>query len=73
MRFVLALSLLIALCASANAATAHHAKRRHVTVGPNQRVIPSFAAPTWNGDPRNPPVLEDQTPSYDDPSRRGGG
>jgi hypothetical protein len=73
MRFVLALGLLITLCASANAATAHHAKRRHVIVARSQRVIPGFAAPIQNGDPRYPPVLEDQTPSYNDPSRQGGG
>jgi hypothetical protein len=62
MRSVLALSLLIALCASANAARVHHSKPRHVITRPSQPV-----------DPRFPPVLEDQTPSYDDPSRRGGG
>jgi hypothetical protein len=62
MRSVLALGLLIALTASANAARVHHGKPRHVVVRPGQPV-----------DPRFPPVLEDQTPSYDDPSRRGGG
>jgi hypothetical protein len=29
MRYILALSLLIALCGSANAATVHHPQRRH--------------------------------------------
>lgn len=63
MRSVLALSLLIALCASADAAArVHHAKPRHVIVGPSQPV-----------DPRFPPVLEDQTPRYDDPSKFGSG
>jgi hypothetical protein len=61
MRFVLALGLLIALCASANAAKVHHAKPRHVVVRPVQPV-----------DPRFPPVLQDQTPSYNDPSKFGG-
>jgi hypothetical protein len=62
MRYALALGLLIALCASANAARVHHSKPRHVTVRPSQAV-----------DPRFPPVLQDQTPSYDDPSKFGGG
>jgi len=61
MRFVLALGLLIAVVASANAAKVHHAKPRHVIVRPSQRV-----------DPRFPPVLQDQTPSYNDPSKFGG-
>jgi hypothetical protein len=62
MRSVLALGLLIALCASANAARVHHSKPRHVIVRPSQGV-----------DPRFPPVLQDQTPSYNDPSKFGGG
>jgi hypothetical protein len=62
MRSVLALGLLIALCASADAARMHHAKPRQVTVRPVQ-----------SPDPRDPPVLQDQTPSYDDPSKFGGG
>jgi hypothetical protein len=62
MRSVLALGVLIALCASADAARVHHAKPRHVVVRPSQDV-----------DPRFPPVLQDQTPRYDDPSKFGGG
>ncbi len=62
-RSVLALGLLIALCASADAAArVHHSKPRHVIGRPSQGV-----------DPRFPPVLQDQTPSYDDPSKRGSG
>jgi len=61
MRSVLALGLLIALCTSANAARVHHSKPRHVIVSPSQSV-----------DPRFPPVLQDQTPSYNDPSKFGG-
>ena len=61
MRSVLALGLLIALCASANAARVHHYRPRHVIVRPSQSV-----------DPRFPPVLQDQTPSYNDPSKFGG-
>ena len=61
MRSVLALGILVALSASADAARGHHAKPQHVIVRPVQAV-----------DPRFPPVLEDQTPRYDDPSKRGG-
>jgi hypothetical protein len=62
MRCVLAFGLLIILCASADAAKLHHYKPRHVIVRSSQGV-----------DPRFPPVLQDQTPSYDDPSRLGSG
>jgi hypothetical protein len=63
MRSVLASIFLVALCvSSANAAKLHHAKPRHV-----------IARPVQNIDPRFPPVLMDQTPRYDDPSRLGGG
>jgi len=63
MRSALALGLLtIALVASASAARVHHPKPRHVIVRPSQGV-----------DPRFPPVLQDQTPSYNDPSRLGSG
>ena len=61
MRSVLVLGLLIAFVASANAARVHHAKPRHVVVRPSQVV-----------DLRFPPVLQDQTPSYNDPSKFGG-
>jgi hypothetical protein len=62
MRSILASVLLIVLGVSAaNAAKVHHAKLRHVIVPPTQNV-----------DPRFPPVLQDQTPSYNDPSKFGG-
>jgi hypothetical protein len=62
MRFVLALGLLIAFSASASAAKkVHHAKPRHDIIRPVKPV-----------DPRFPPVLQDQTPSYNDPSKFGG-
>jgi hypothetical protein len=62
MRSILASVLLIVLSASAaNAAKVHHAKPRHVIVRPTQNV-----------DPRFPPVRQDQTPSYNDPSKWGG-
>jgi hypothetical protein len=69
MRFVLALGLLIAFVASANAARAHHPKPRHVIVRPGRVVHPRLAPVV---DPRFPPVLQDQTPSYNDPSKFGG-
>ena len=72
MRSVLALGLLIALCASANAATVHHSKPRHAIARPSQSVDPRFVRPSQSVDPRFPPVLQDQTPSYNDPSKFGG-
>jgi hypothetical protein len=62
MRAVLAFSVLIVLCASADAAKVHHGKPRHVILRSSPAV-----------DPRFPPVLQDQTPSYNDPSKFGGG
>ena len=43
MRSILALSLLITLCGSANAATVHHAHRRHAIVHPNHSM--NYAPP----------------------------
>ncbi len=75
MRFVLILSLVVAQCASAIAAPAHHhPMRRHVFPAASRAMMPPFAAPAQNGiDPTHPPVLEDQTPSPNDPSKFGGG
>lgn len=70
---VLALSLSIGAFASVQAATPHHAKVRHSALHRNHDPMRSFAAPTTTIDPLHPPVLEDQTPSYDDPSKFGGG
>jgi hypothetical protein len=67
MRFFLALCLLITLCASARAATMHHS--RHVIVRPSQ----GDAAPGWAYAALRPPIHYDDTPSYDDPSKFGGG
>jgi hypothetical protein len=74
MRSVLALGLLVALYTSADAATVHHFKKAHhpeprrVFVRPDRSVNPFQSI-----DPRFPPIIEDQTPSYDDPSKFGGG
>ena len=78
MRSVLALCLLIALCASANAAKVHHVRtRHHVIVRPSQTLIPAYAP---NGVPisREDSIsgsrrtLHDDPPAYNDPSRFGG-
>jgi hypothetical protein len=54
--------LIITFCASANAATAHRFKPRHVHVLSFHYAVP----------PR-PPFHYDDTPSYNDPSKFGGG
>jgi hypothetical protein len=80
MRSVLALGLLIALCASANgAARGHHAKSRHGIVRPSQAVIPNYVAPggvrIYRDDsvPGGLRTYHDDPPAYDDPSKFGGG
>ncbi|MCA6106761.1 hypothetical protein [Bradyrhizobium cenepequi] len=70
MRTFLAFGLLIALSASANAKTVHHHHEpRHVIVRP----APFYAAPGWEFAAPRPPVHYDDTPSYNDPSKFGGG
>jgi hypothetical protein len=65
MRFALALGLLIALCASAGAATIHHSKpRHHVSVRDAYGMAPSFAVA--------PRGYYSDVPSYNDPSKLGG-
>ena len=66
MRSILALGLLITLCACA--ATLRHS-RYHVIVHPSQ----SYAVPGWAYAGLRPPVGYDDTPSYNDPSKFGGG
>ena len=80
MRSVLALGLLIALCASANAAArGHHAKSRHGIVRPSQAVVPGYVAPGGGRIYRDDSVpgglrtYHDDPPAYDDPSKFGGG
>ena len=67
MRSFLALGLLITLCASASAATMHHS--RHVIVRSSQ----GYAVPGWAYAAPQPLIHYDETPSYDDPSKFGGG
>ena len=66
MRIIVALGVLIAFSVSAGAATVHHAKPRHLILRVSPDVEPRI-------DPRFPPVLQDQTPSYNDPSKFSAG
>ena len=79
-RSVLALSVLMALCALANgAAGAHHARTGHVVVRPSHAVIPDYATPGGvriyrdNSVPGGLRTDHDDPPAYDDPSKFGGG
>jgi hypothetical protein len=73
MRSILVLSLFMTLCASANAATLHHHRARHHVVLP-AGVASSFAAvPRSAYAPLRPTDPYDDTPSYNDPSKFGGG
>jgi hypothetical protein len=54
MRSILALSLLITLCGSANAATVHH--RRHAIVRPSQGMIARDPASGFAYAPPRPPI-----------------
>jgi hypothetical protein len=69
---VLALGLSTAWCATAPATASHHAKTWHAMVHRSRDAVRGFAAPA-GADRQSPPVLEDQTPRYDDPSKFGGG
>jgi hypothetical protein len=72
MRSVLALGLLIALCASANAARVHHSKPPHVIVRPDPDMIPVYGSPEWErfvGSPEWERLRRKDIPSYDDPSK----
>jgi hypothetical protein len=63
MRPFLILGLLITLCAPANAVTDNHSGH-HVVVHPS---------PGWAYTAPRPRIDYDDTPSYDDPSKFGGG
>lgn len=70
MRSVLALGLLIALCASANAATVHHSRSRdHIVVRPSKGVA---VPPGWYKFPGYPPIPPEKNRNLD-PSNRGSG
>jgi len=69
MRSVLALGLLIALCASADAARVHHFKPRHVVVPPGQD---GAVPPGWYKFPGYPPIPPEENRNLD-PSNIGSG
>lgn len=79
MRFVLGLCLVIALCASANAAQRGHHKPRQVITRPSQTVTPSYQTPAGVRIYRDDSVPgglrtdHDDPPAYNDPSKFGGG
>lgn len=78
MRSILALSHLITLCASANAATMSHSHRRHAVVRAKQSVIvgtvPGFAyAPPGPQVHYHPAPLGDQPSPYDNRYPNWGG
>jgi hypothetical protein len=62
MRSILTLSLLIALAASANAATLHHAHRPHVVVRPFRGMVASDPASSFAYAPSGPPIQYRATP-----------
>lgn len=71
MRFLLGLTLLITLSASAAAAPRHHFERRHVVMS-HSRAHAHVLRGRIFAAPRAPEHFDD-TPSYDDPSKFGGG
>jgi hypothetical protein len=78
MRSVLAVSFLVALCASANAAARHPAKPRDGIVRPGQALTPAYVTPNGVQIFRDPSVpggfrtLHDDPPAVNDPSKFGG-
>jgi len=72
MRSILALSLLITLYGSANAATVHHAHRRHAVVRLNQGMIASDPASGFAYAPPGPPIPYRAAPynDYNEPYPR---
>ena len=73
MRSGLVLCLLITLGAPADAATVHRSKPLHAIVRAKQGLSLSFVAPNWRVARPGPPIRYHDTPSYDDPSKYGGG
>ena len=69
MRSILALGLLIVLSGSANAASMHHAHRRHAIVRPNQGTIASDPASGFAYAPPRRPIYYRPAPynGYNEP------
>ena len=77
MRSLLALGLLMTLCASASAATVHHSSPRHHVIARPGHVI-ARPGQDFHAIPRGAylaagPTINYGTPRYDDPSKFGGG
>ena len=68
MRSLLAVGLLMTLCASASAATVHHSRHHVIARQALDSAVLRRAYLTVG-----PAVRYNDTPSYDDPSRFGGG
>ena len=64
---LLALGLLIALSASADAAKMQRSKPQQVTVSPDPYKVPAYGSPEWER------LQRLNIPSYDDPSKRSPG
>jgi hypothetical protein len=69
MRTFLALGLLVTLTASAGAMPIHHFRPEHVIIPHG----PVYNVPDWEFEARRPSMHFDDTPSYNDPSKFGGG
>jgi hypothetical protein len=61
------LAAAITLCGSANAATVHHAHRRHAIVHPNQGMIASDPASGFAYASPGPPIRPAPYNDYDEP------
>lgn len=64
MRSILALSLLITVATSANAATVHHAHRPHVVVRPDRGIEVSDPASGFGYAPFGPPIQYRLAPDH---------
>ena len=73
MRPDLALGLLMVLCAPANAASAHHKKPPLRSPAITSQGFPDRTVSNWSYAAPRPTVRYDDTPSYNDPSKFGGG
>ena len=71
MRYLLALGLLMTLCASASAATVHHP--RHDVIARSSEGFLGYAIPRAAYAAVGPAVRYGDAPSYNDPSKYGGG
>jgi hypothetical protein len=71
-RSILVVSLLMTLCAPANAATLHHHRVHHHVIIPRGGASSFAAVPGSAFAPPPPTVQYDDTPSYNDPSKFGG-